>query len=154
VVDHVSGSVISQHVPELYRDNNGGSLPNVGFVLHDSLHFECAFTGDAGSVMNARGGCTDCICGACYAWNCAWGVDHRADILHGTVLYNEVIWMRDVWEAQLPGSIAAVLCIRDRAQCDDARTVHANFHATYGQSVTEDVPLLFYDVTDGFSPLA
>ena len=64
--------------------------------------------------------------------------------------YNEVVIPKDSWEELLPGAIRAVICIRERASCAQARSVRERFLAAY-QLDAASVPFVFYDQHDGFS---
>jgi hypothetical protein len=150
--DHVSGSLINQRMPHLYSDMTGGQTPNVGFVIADHVQFDCAMVGDGGSVAVPRGGCGRCTCGQCNGW-CVYRTAQLADFVRASTAsnqYNEVVIPKDSWEELLPGAIRAVMCIRERASCAQARSVRERFLAAY-QLDAASVPFVFYDQHDGFS---
>ena len=159
-IDHVSGSLINRALPHLYHDLNGlDAIPNmnVGFVLAEHMQFDCATTSDSGTAVLFHGGCDRCSCLECGGW-CVWRwsqLDHfvRASVDDTATPFNEVVFQKPYWEAQLPGAIRAVICVRDRARCDAARDVHVRFVAAYGLDADRAPALAYYDEEQGFSPL-
>lgn len=150
--DHVSGSLINTDQPHYFDD---GGIRNVGFAMIPEMNFSCAMTSDAGSAYVYRGGCDRCTCQECDGW-CVWRWRQLAAFVQASAadsaLYNELIWSKADWQARLPNSIQAVMCIRDRNDCTDARSTHASLLHAYGLT-RERVPLVFYDVSAGFTEI-
>jgi len=123
----------------------------LGLVLSGGVRFACAFASDPATIQLHHGGCDD--------WDNAWAVAYRQNQLatfvdackrDGATDYNEVVFLKEEWEATLPSSIRAFACIRGRGRCGDVATAHANFLSEFGLSA-DAVPLVYYDPSEGFS---
>ena len=141
-VDHVSFSLISQRLPHVYA-NPHSPQADVGFVLDDdNVSIACAMVVDGGTVMSAHGGCDRCTCGEP---GCGWCVYRQHQLgafvtAHLTQtcsggqpcrdIYNEVVVLKDAYEARLPHSIRAFFCVRT-PECAEAFAVRDRFVAAY-----------------------
>lgn len=151
-VDHVSASVINHDLPHIYADVHDDL--HVGFVLAATLDFHCSMLQDGGTVMNYHGGCeARCTCGQPGCYWCVYQPSQLREFVRDHMAgdrttYNEVVILKEAWEAALPGSIEAVFCVHSDG-CHQAREVHRRFLEAYGLSAS-DVPLLRYLHERGF----
>jgi hypothetical protein len=135
----------------------------------------CAMTSDGGTVNQRMGGCASrCACAECGHIDayCIYGRADAASFVAASVQrirrcnepspwpgvscdrpYNEIVVPTTSWEAALPASVTAVICLRGDA-CAAARDVHLRFVSAYGLSQSE-VPLVHYrhDKPAGFQPV-
>lgn len=162
-VDHISLSLINAQLPHLYSETADApsDQPDVGLVLSDGVRIACAMVVDGGTVMAAHGGCDRCTCGT---QGCGWCVyrehqlaafvdAHLSETCKDGVpcreLYNEVVVLKEAYEASLPHSIRAFFCVHT-PECTAARAVRERFVAAFVAAypsladTADSVPVLHY----------
>lgn len=171
-IDHVSMSLINREMTAVYPDGKR----DVGFVLDATVLqpvIACAMTTDGGTSTARLGGCESrCTCGpGCRDW-CVyrrWQIESFARASMSRIQpclagqsgaacdrpYTEIVIPTTDWEAALPASIAAVMCLQG-GLCAEARAVHNSLLSAYGITSAQ-VPLVHYQRTEpelGFADIS
>jgi len=171
--DRFSTSIVNAQMVDERGRVGMYSMDNPGFIFApDVAKVFCAYPADGGSESkNCEAGQEGCLPGCGAKWckfnpaiphnmdtNCAWPAADLQRVLqlqaHGNSRYNEVVVDAKAFVDNLPRSIEAIFYVKGSKAEDEARRVHADFLATFGETSlsARRVPLLEMDMGNPDAP--